>query len=181
MKRKYILASILIVGMIAGMTAQGVHPPPSYILVSNGVVAIDLAHGGFTDNRGHETLDPLVANLTYAGNDVVFIEDDGTKKWKYEIPDEASVLILTQPDVNYTIEEREEIKRWLMLENKLLLTAGDSDYVPSGETEAHWNFVYMNELLHSIGAISRYASVSIEDPMYKDGASYRPAAPREGY
>ncbi len=181
MKRKYILASILIVGMIAGMTAQGVHPPPSYILVSNGVVAIDLAHGGFTDNRGHETLDPLVSNLTYAGNEVVFLEDDGTKKWKYEIPDEASILILTQCDINYTIEEREEVKRWLMLENKLILVAGDSDYVPSGETAPAFNMVYLNELFHSIGAISRFASVSIEDDYYKDGSSYRPAAPREGH
>ena len=181
MKRKYILASILIVGMIAGMTAQGVHPPPSYILVSNGVVAIDLAHGGFTDNRGFETLDPLVSNLTFAGNDVVFIEDTGKKSWKYEIPDEASVLILTQCETNYTMEEREEIKNWLLLGNRLLLTCGDSDYVPAEATEAEFDFTALNDLFSTLGAISRYASVSIEDPYYRDGSSYRPAAPREGY
>lgn len=174
MKRKYILASILIVGMIAGMLSPAALPPPTYINVSNAVVAIDLYHGGF-----HTTefdLAPLIDNLTVAGNEVILLNDTGEdKKWTWSIPDEVSILFLTQSDYNFTMEERVEIKRWMMLENRLLVVTGDSDY------GGYFSNYPINSVLDYLGAIVRLDGTSISDPVDNDGASYRVAATISGH
>ena len=174
MKRKYIFASILIVGMIAGMLSPAALPPPSYINVSNAVIAFDLYHGGF-----HTTmydLQPLIDNLTLAGNDVVLINDTGEdKKWTWSIPSEASILFLTQSDYNYTDAELAEIERWMLLENRLLVVSGDSDY------GGYFSNYPINTVLDYLGAIVRLDGTSISDPVDSDGASYRVAATISGH
>ncbi|MHA1953171.1 MAG: hypothetical protein ACW96U_04410 [Candidatus Heimdallarchaeaceae archaeon] len=174
MKRKYIFASILIVGMIAGMLSPAALPPPSYINVSNITVVIDLYHGGY-----HTTefdLAPLIDNLTKAGNEVVLLNDTGEdKKWTWSIPDEASIMFLTQSDNNFTMEEMVEIKRWMMLENRLLVVAGDSDY------GGYFDNYPINSVLAYLGAIVRLDDSSISDPVDSDGSSYRAAATIKGH
>jgi hypothetical protein len=174
MKRKYILASILIVGMIAGMLSPAALPPPAYINVSNAVVAFDLYHGGY-----HTTefdLAPIIDNLTKAGNEVVLINDTGEdKNWVWDIPDEASILFLTQSDDNFTAAELEEIKNWMLLENRLLVVSGDSDY------GGYYSNYPINSVLAYLGAIIRLDGTSISDPVDNDGASYRVGATIAGH
>jgi hypothetical protein len=156
------------------MLSPAALPPPSYINVSNAVIAIDLYHGGY-----HTTefdLQPLIDNLTLAGNEVVLMNDTGVdKKWTWDIPDEASILFLTQSDNNFTDAELAEIKNWMLLENRLLVVAGDSDY------GGYFSNYPINTVLDYLGAIVRLDATSISDPVDNDGASYRVAATISGH
>ena len=174
MKRKYILASILIVGMIAGILSPSALPPPSYINVSNAVIAFDLYHGGF--HTTEYDLAPIIDNLTQAGNEVILLNNTKDKRnYVWEIPDEASILFLTQSDYNFTLEELVEIKRWMMLENRLLVVSGDSDY------GGYFSPYPINTVLDYLGAIVRLDSGQINDPVDNDDASYRVAAVISGH
>jgi hypothetical protein len=98
-----------------------------------------------------------------------------TKKWTWSIPDEASILFLTQSDNNYTDAELAEIERWMLLENRLLVVSGDSDY------GGYYSNYPLNTVLDHLGAIVRIGGTSISDPVDNDGASYRVAATISGH
>lgn len=161
MKRKYLISLILIVGMFAGIFT----PTTAYtstITATGFVIGIDVYHGGYHANAAD--LAPLIGNLTAAGNTVVIINET------WFLWDNMSALILTQPDNNFTAAEKTDINNWLNLGYKLLIAGGDSDY------GGYYDPYPINDLLAAIGTITRIAAVSISDPVYNDGASYRVAA-----
>ena len=165
MKRKYILALILIVGMIAGLTSPTLAYETS-IEIKKLTIAFDIYHGGY-----HTTavdLDPIIGNLTAAGNTVLLINET------WELPDEVDALFLTQCDDYFTAAEKADVKAWLELNNKLLVVSGDSDY------GGYFDAGPINELLDYIGSICRLDTTSIADIVYNDGSDYRVAATEFG-
>lgn len=166
MKRKYIFALILIVGMIAGMTS----PTLAYetaITAEGLTVAFDISHGGYHTTL--EDLTPIMNNLTEAGNTVILINET------WELPDEVDILFLTQSDDLYTICEKCDIINWYNLGNKLIIASGDSDY------GGYFDPTPINEVLEALGAMLRLDGTSISDSVNNDGASYRAAATEFGY
>lgn len=165
MKRKYIFALILIVGMMFG----SLQPSSGFfeVKVSGATFAIDISHGGY--HTTEEDLAPLIDNLTIAGNTVLLINET------WELPDEVDCLFLTQPDDPFTADEKADIDAWLDLGDKLLFVSGDSDY---GGFFMEEN---ANDLLEYVGAMLRLDATSIEDPEFNDGSAYRCAAQEFGY
>ena len=163
MNRKYIFGLILIVGMIAGMTTP--NAIATEIEFSGLKIAFDISH---KDSYYASNYVPLIANLTGAGNEVIFINDT------WGIPDDVDALFLTQPNDDYTEFELNDFYCWFKQGGKLLWVAGDSDF-------ASYNIHSPNGVLEKLGAFSRIASISIEDPEYNDGSAYRTAATEIGY
>ena len=161
MKRKYILALILIVGMIAGLTSPTVAYDTA-IEIKGVTVAFDIYHGGYHTTAAD--LDPLIGNLTAAGNTVLLINET------WELPDEVDALFLTQCDDAFTSAEMADVKAWLELDNKLLVVSGDSDY------GGYFDASNINDLLAYIGTIVRLDTTSIADIVSNDDADYRVAA-----
>lgn len=161
MKRKYILALILIVGMIAGLTS----PTQAYVTaieVEGLTFAFDIYHGGYHTTAAD--LDPIIGNLTAAGNTVILINET------WELLPEVDALFLTQCDDPFTSAEMADVKAWLELDDKLLVVAGDSDY------GGYFDASNINDLLAYIGTITRLDTTSIADIVYNDDADYRVAA-----
>jgi len=153
--------------MIAGMITPAALPPPSYIIVSNSKIAFDLYHGGYHTTEVDYT--PLMENLTFAGNQFILLNDTGAKKYTWTIPDDVSILFLTQSDYAYTADEMAEVKRWLSLGDRLLVTCGDSDY------GGYYNATNINDLMMYLGTILRLDGTSIADDVNNDGSDYRVA------
>ncbi len=161
MKRKYILSLILIVGMIAGM-ATSTQAYTTTITTTGAKIAFDIYHGGYHTTAAD--LDPIIGNLTAAGNTVLLINET------WELPDDVDALFLTQSDDPFTAAEKADVKAWLELDNKLLVASGDSDY------GGYFDESNINDLLAYIGTILRLDSTSIADVVYNDDADYRVAA-----
>ncbi|MCG3224414.1 MAG: hypothetical protein H7647_08105 [Candidatus Heimdallarchaeota archaeon] len=166
MKGKYIFALILIVGMITGMTSPTLAYETS-ITASGLTVAFDISHGGY--HTGVDDLDPIMNNLTAAGNTVLFINET------WELPDDVDILFLTQADDYYSRAELCDIFQWYNLGDKLIIASGDSDY------GGYFDVGPINEVLDFVYATLRLDGSSIEDPVYNDGSAYRVAATEVGY
>ena len=168
MKIKYILALILIVGMISGLTTPyTITAYETSITVKNNLIAFDLFHGGFSATE--ELLAPIVGNLTKAGNDVIYINNT------WSLPDEVAALFLTQSVKPFSRQEANDIISWLNLGDKLLIVAGDSDY------GGYFVPTYLNDLLDRLGVMLRLDSTSIADTVQNDGADYRVGVNNTGY
>ena len=152
--------------MIAGMTSPTLAYETS-ITASGLTVAFDISHGGY--HTGVDDLDPIMNNLTAAGNTVLLINET------WELPDEVDILFLTQADDKFTKTELCELYLWYEQGNKLIIASGDSDYGGYFDTRP------INEVLYFLGAMLRLDGSSIEDPEFNDGAAYRVAATEVGY
>ncbi len=168
MKIKYILALILSVGMISGLTTPyTITAYETSIEVKNNIIAFDLYHGGYHATMAD--LAPLAGNLTKARNEVIYINNT------WNLPDEVNALFLTQCNKPFSRLEANDIIRWLSLGDKLLVVAGDSDYA------GIFNPTHLNNLLDRLDVMLRLDRTSIADLVYNDGADYRVAAFDVGY
>ena len=168
MKIKYILALILIVGMISGLTTPyTITAYDTKITVKNNLIAFDLFHGGF--HATVEDLAPIVGNLTKAGNDVMYINTT------WELPDEVGALFLTQSEKPFSRLEANDIIRWLAQGDKLLVVTGDSDY------GGYFVPTHLNNLLDRLNVMLRLDATSINDQVQNDGAEYRVGVTDVGY
>ncbi len=133
---------------------------------SGNKIAFDISHGGFHTTEAD--LAPIIGNLTAAGNEVIFINET------WGIPDDVDALFLTQPELMYTATQLADIYCWFHGGDKLLWISGDSDF------GGYFNPWSSNAVLEQLGAIVRFAGVSIEDPDNNDGSAYRVAATEIG-
>lgn len=151
--------------MIAGMT-QTQAAISTEIEFTGLKIAFDLYHGGYHAND----VDNLAANLTLAGNTVVYIN----QSWRLD--DDVDVLFLTEADVgrDWSIKQIVDIAFWFAQGDKLLWGAGDSDY------GGYYDPYAINNVLEGLGSIIRLDATSISDAVYNDGAAYRAAATEFG-
>lgn len=162
--KKTLLISCFIVILLSSNSISNVSFAyvESNIEFGGNIIAFDQYHGGY-----HSTdIDDIVSNLTFAGNQVLLIND------VWDLPDETDSLILTCADVGepWLTSQIDDIVNWLDLGNKLLWVSGDSDY------GGFFNPNPINNVLNASGALVRLDGTSISDTVSNDGAEYRIAA-----
>ena len=169
--RKNIIGLTIVLALCFGMSNMGVLNVTAYdtsITVTGAKVAIDIFHGSYSHTDGAITdLDSIVGNLTAAGNEVVLINNT----WVLE--DDVTALFIPEARIAYNATEMADIKAWLELGDKFLFVTGNSDYVQAVEGE--FPAVVTNDLLEYLGAKTRLSPISVSDPDYYDGATYRTA------
>lgn len=131
---------------------------------SGNIIAFDISHGGYHA----EDVTNLMGNLTATGNTVFFINET------WILPDNVSALFLTQPDDVFSLDEKQDIKNWFDLGDKLIFGCGDSDY------GGYYNSVPIDEVMLFLDAQIMIDDTSIEDPVMNDGSAYRAAATEYG-
>jgi len=130
------------------------------------IIAFDISHGGY--HTSERDLSPIIANLTYYKNNVYLINES------WSLSNETDILFLTQPDNFFTLEEKQSVKDWFSLGDKLIFGCGDSDY------GGYFSSGPINEVLEFIDAQIMIDATSIEDPVFNDGSSYRAVATEYG-
>ncbi len=130
------------------------------------IVAFDISHGGY--HITEQDLAPIIANLTYYRNNVYFINET------WSLTDETDILFLTHPNDFFTLEEKQSVKDWFSLGDKLIFGCGDSDH------GGYFSSDPIDDVLEFIDAQIMIDGTSIEDPVFNDGSAYRVAATEYG-
>lgn len=138
---------------------QSVEAYYTSIEVSGAHFVFDISHISY-----HNVFDRFIGNLTSAGNTAQICIDD------FDLNAAADALFISQPENNFTSDEKQLIKEWLDLGDKLLFISGDSDY------GGYYDPLSANGLLDHLGTHIRIDSTSVLDSVSNDGASYRVAA-----
>jgi parallel beta-helix repeat protein len=166
MKRKVILY-LLVLSALYPIYKQsnhlGVNAYYTSIEISGANFVFDIYHLPY-----HNRFDRLIGNLTAAHNTVHICNES------FEFEFFTDALFISQPDRNFTLDEKQLVKDWIDQGDKLLFLSGDSDY------GGYYDPFPVNDLLNYIDAQIRLDSTSISDPVFNDGASYRVAATEYG-
>ncbi|MHA2028822.1 MAG: hypothetical protein ACW99Q_05480 [Candidatus Kariarchaeaceae archaeon] len=167
MNRKRLISLIMISVLVFAMSSSNV----SAALPDNLVVAFDHTHDAALQisARGGSAIQ-LQNNLTAAGSEWANIT--GT----FAIPDDTNVLLFASPGDEYTAAQLTEIDDWFTADApRLMWVSGDSDFDDPSFYPV-WLSDAVNGILAKVGANLRLGAGVINDPIARDGSSYRPAA-----
>ena len=160
--RKSTLGFVFVLALFLSAMSNQVVAYDSEITVKRADIAFDIYHEGFHTTAAE--LDPIIGNFTEAGNNAFYINET------WELARTVDALFLTGSQISFTTNETADIIEWLEAGERFIFASSDSDY------QGYTDYAPLNDLLDSIGAQIRFASVSIEEPVLCDGSAYRAAA-----
>ncbi len=162
MKKIYLIFLILSFSILPMMNSTEhtiVYSYDADISVNGAILVFDISKEPY-----HDQYDFLMENLGTYYNHLIVCEEE------LILPDSAGALFIpSYTESTYTLDEKNMIRNWMQLGDKLLFIGGDSDY------GGYYNPTEINDLLQFLVAQIYFDRTSIEDPDSNDGSAYRTA------